>query len=63
MRIGWTLLIAVCAWEAFNYAKESSWTHWSDPRFIALLLLSLCLVVIGAIKRRRREDKYRARFL
>ncbi len=63
MRIGWILLVVVCAWQVFNYTKESSSMQWSAPWFIAVLALGVSLVVIGTIKRRRREDKYRARFL
>lgn len=63
LRIGWLLLIGGGLWKLLDEPGESSWVHWTDPRLIALLLAGLALVLVGVIKKRRREDKYRARFL
>lgn len=63
MRIGWLILLGGILWKFLVGPGKTLWAHWTDPRFIALLLFAVALIVVGTVKKRRREDKHRARFL
>jgi hypothetical protein len=61
--IGWSLLIAAGTLRLrFGNGSDLVW-NWTDYSAFFLTAVAVALIIIGHTKRRREEDRKRARFL